>query len=696
MQRRIRPAVLQENNYGTRYPSPTVRVVDVTALNGGLNLWELDYKLDANQSPDLLNVCWKDGSLSSRKGQAYVYFQESTDGAGDESGVTDYGKGYACYERPWQDLMVAHKGTKLYKISPETGEHTEIYSGLTAGYGGSFFVFGDSLYYMNGHEYVKISKLFAVEPVEAYIPLTVVNRRPDGTGGSANEDENRISPYKRVQFTTDGTSTEYHLPSGYTPLDGTGLVIKVTSPSIKVYYEKQTYDSRSDFPTTGCVNVWYFASDASVYYKWNAVTGDYETTDAPADADTFTVNHTTGVITFHTAPAAGATQTPSNLEVTLSKYDEATANSILNCSCVTVYGGDKQLAVVCGGPPAQPNAYFWSGSTTNGLDPSYFPFDYYNYAGANSAERIVGFGKQQSMLVIFKENSIGKSYFQTETVDNVEYLKLPYTPVNDSIGCNLEGSIKLVQNNLLFANTYGGVYVLLDSSSYGENTVKRISRNINGEIELGKGLLYDLSQVAATGVTAFDDRQRYWLVANGHAYLWDYTLSSYTRNEANMTWFYFDNILPVAWFNTESENFYLLANGSIAKFIDQFNDFGEAINRRYRFATLSFGTYEVLKDVLKVVLAARSDTDSEMRLTYSTDYEEREDLTPVRAYSWRLVPRNLTLRCLRPMKFAGTAVRLPRCFHVRHFAMTLSNSTLNTDMSIIQAQVFYRYVRDDR
>lgn len=690
MKRRMRPYTLQENAYGTAYPSPTTRVVDISTLNGGLNLWELDYRLDMNQSPDLLNVYWQDGSLSSRPGQAYAY-----DATMDEE--HNYGNFYACYERPWQNYMIAHKGTKLYKIDPSTGAHTSIYNGtLTASPGGNFFVFGDKLYYMSGHgEYLVINQSCVASDVVPYVPIVIVNRKPNGSGGDTFQDENRLSPKKIIQFTTDGTAKEYHLPTGYTPMDSIAVTIEMTSPAAITYKELQVYDSMTAFPAAGQPNIFYYDTAAQKYYQW--VNGAYaQEATAPDLTKTFGVNRTTGLITFHTAPQAALTQSPSNLSVTVSKGDADTQNSILKCTCVTVYGGDTQLAVVCGGTPKQPNAYFWSGSTLKGVDPTYFPFDYYNYAGASAEEYITGFGKQQAMLVIFKERSIGKSYFSTVTINDTEHLKLPFTPVNERIGCNLPRSIKLIQNNLVFANTYGGVYVLMDTSAYGENTVRRISRNINGDGVKAKGLLYDVRQVSSVAVTAFDDQQRYWLTVNGHAYLWDYSISGFNRNEENISWFYFENIKARDWFSTIDTNFYGSYDGSIVKFIERFNDFGEAIERRYTFATQNFGTYEVLKDVLKVIFSVRSDTDSAMTITYKTDYEIREDLTPIRAYGYRLVPRDLTHRSLRPIAFAGTAVRQPRCFHIRHFAMTLTNNTINTDMSVVSAQILYRYNREDR
>lgn len=629
---RWRPATLNASNYS----SPSERILDMSKLNGGLNLWELEYKLDPNQSPDTLNMYWKDGALSSRQGQEYIYEPQTND---------PYGVFYAGYERLWEEKWIVHKGTHLYSVDPENGVHTILYNGtLTEVAGGTFFVFGDNLYYMNSREYIKITPELQASDVVPYIPLVAMNRLPNGTGGDIYEDENRLAAGKRVQFTADGTAKDFNLP--YKGLDATPLM--------------------------------------------KAIVNGTEMTEGSG----FSVNRTTGIVTFTTAPTQTTPQTPNNVEITCYKSDEDARNSILRCSCVTTYGLDRSMSVICGGPPAQPNAYFWSGHTSVGLDPAYFPFDYYNLAG-NADEYITGFGKQQNMLIIFKERSIGKTSFSHTTVNDMLYLDLPYTPVNDVVGCDLERSIKLVQNNLVFANTESGVYVLLDTTAAGENTVLRISRNVNGDGKT-KGLLYDLQAVSSLGVTSYDDGHRYWLCANGKAYLWDYEISSYRTKEERLSWFLFDNIRPVSWLKTETMNCYGRSDGALVKFADAYADFGEAFTRRYTFAVQNFGTYDVLKDVLRVIFAVRSDTGSLMTITYRTDYEEREDLTLVDSRAWRLVPRDLHFRSLQVIKFAGVAVRKPGCFHIRHFSMTLTNDVVNTDMSIISAQIVYRYSRQDR
>ena len=91
-----------------------------------------------------------------------------------------------------------------------------------------------------------------------------------------------------------------------------------------------------------------------------------------------------------------------------------------------------------------------------------------------------------------------------------------------------------------------------------------------------------------------------------------------------------------------------------------------------------------------------SDTDSVVRIRYDSDYETRHDQTEIRSLSWRLVPRNLAYRCLSIQRFAHVARRKPGCRHVRHFSVRLANNEPAQDLSIISAQLYFRYLGRDR
>ena len=241
--------------------------------------------------------------------------------------------------------------------------------------------------------------------------------------------------------------------------------------------------------------------------------------------------------------------------VTFTKENLDAYNSIMDCPYAAVYGGDQNVCVVVGGCKAQPNAYFWSGNHIV-MDPGYFPFEQYNLAG-DTEERITGFGKQQSMLVIFKEHSVGRAVFDTvEMASGRVMLEMPYTNINSCIGCDLPWTIQLIENNLVFCNTEQGVHLVRDSSSARENNIETLSRNVNGN-EQRPGLLEKVRGSEVT--TSFDDGQRYWVVAGGEAFVWDYVLSQYS----DPSWFYFTNINAAAFFRKNERAFHMNGAGRI-------------------------------------------------------------------------------------------------------------------------------------
>jgi hypothetical protein len=142
--------------------------------------------------------------------------------------------------------------------------------------------------------------------------------------------------------------------------------------------------------------------------------------------------------------------------------------------------------------------------------------------------------------------------------------------------------------------------------------------------------------------------------------------------------------------------YHLDNKGRVTAFERVFSDYGEAIEKVYRFPTQLFGGYDRLKDVLYILLSIRSDTDSDIDIKYESDYETRYDMTPVSTYSYRLSPRNLAHRCLSTSRYAFVAKRRPGCRHIRHFSMTLSNNKAGEDLAIVSMQIYYRYQGKER
>lgn len=616
----------------SRIPSaPKTYVVDFPRLTGGLKLDELDYRLNADQSPEMKNLWWQDGLLQCRDGQVRL-------DSGDSLGT-----GYTCFGSLFWGHAFFHIGDKLFYGDP-TGDSmvlTELITGVPERRG-TFFRYMDWLFYKNRGGFYRIKYQpeeetpFLAEPYTewAYTPVIQLNTDPVTGAGDSYQPENRLSGKKTVRFNAAAGVKTYHLP-----------VKNIDS------VDKVLVDGK--------------------------VTSDYE------------VNLEDGIIEFTTAPPVTTPATNNTVEVTFTKSNADALKSVLDCEYAIIAGGDTNLCILLAGCKEQPNAVFWSDRDNLSMNPGYFPITYYNLVG-DTEDPVTGFGRQYSDLIVLKEHSLGKLVFDTEDLDGRNSIVFRYNQINGKVGCDLPWSIQLIENNLVFCNTYQGVHILRSSSAAYENNVECISRNVNSGTN-NKGLLQDVRQVDV--VTSFDDDSRYWLCANSVVYVWDYSLSSFS----NPSWFYFTAIPGVAYFHDdEHRKYHLNTTGWVTRFERVFSDYQNAIEKLYRFPTQSFGSYDRLKDIESILATVRSDTDTNVTIRYETDYETRQDLTPIQSYSWRLSPRNLAFRRLAVAQFAHTVRRKPGCRHIRHFSMTFSNSDVGCDLAIVSAQIFYKFQGKER
>ena len=606
--------------------APREYVIDFPRLDGGLNNWELDYRIDANESPEMENLIWRDGALCCRDGQARV--TASTPGAG-----------WSAYDRLFFGYGFFHIKDALYCVylddGPPEKDETLTYDKVLGGVPqnrGSWFVYDGALYYKNRGGYFRIEYTgdgFSAGEVPVYTPIIQINTDPTTGAGDTYQPENRLCAQKIVWYSTAEGVTKYQLP------------VKDVDSVDEVIVDEQVL-------TSG-----------------------------------YTVDLKEGTVEFATEPTHHNPIRVNTVKITYTKANPDAYDSIMDCPYATAFGGKQELCIVVGGCPAQPNAYFWNGNNV-AMDPGYFPMEQYNFAGATE-EPITGFGLQQSLLVVFKERSIGRVELgTTDMASGRTLLTMDYANINTAIGCDLPGTIQLVENNLVFANRTKGVHMVLDSSAAYENNIVAISRKVDN------AMLPVLR--SADSASSFDDGERYWVIADDKAYVWDYALSTHK----NPSWFYFTAIKGIAFLTATDAQYHLGHDGHLSEMRRNFMDYGEPIHKVYQFATQTMGGYDKLKDVEGVMLVTRGDTDNIIRVFYRTDYEYREELTPVKNFNYHFLPRNLARRCLTVHHFAAPARRRPGCRHVRHFAVRLENNELATDMSVISAQIYYKYSGRER
>ena len=739
----------------THLPNPKkAYTVNFEKLTGGLNLYAPDYRLKNNESPDMENMLWKNGTLCSRYGQNYTYVPSTL----------SHLYTHSCFEELFWDYAFFHIDDTLYYAEPSDEMELTVLADLADGafYGlgyeysrGTWLRYGEKLYFKAVGVFVEITytgsnPLFTAAKVDAapFTPTTYVNAVWQNGSGDSYQPENRLSPKKTIWYNA-GTEEKVEKFSGtgaqaLFPITTSDFVyitdVTVDGASVgnwDVYYDSVlgkhvlsfyvspntwTVDNGDlhliDAPTAGTDNIVVTMQCAvKTYYlpvKDTALTptldipvggiqvyqnGSWVTMvrdDSLTAANSFKFEASKGLITFKDAPEVTQPLSNNTVRVTYtwpnSDYTAA-YNSIMDCPYAAVFGGNQNICMVVGGCKAQPNAFFWNGNNV-AMDITYWPMEQYNLGG-DTEDAITGFGRQQGQLVVFKNRSVGKVSMDLTTVENNSDTTNRVYIEMDYTQINSKIGCDLPWTIQLIDNN-----LVFCNSSQGVHYVKDSSSAYENNIicvstkvngDNGRdGLLKRVRD--ASIVSSFDDEKRYWLIADDKVFCWDYELSE----AKDPSWFYLTGIDAPALFMDVDTIYHVDSYGRVVVFDNSYADFGEEFERRYQFATQYFGSYERLKTVTDMYFTLRADTDFDITVTYKTDYETRDDLTTIVCRSWRLVPRNLASWDLSVVPFAYAARRRPGCRHVRHFTAVLRCTGAGYDMPLLSAQVMYKFEGRDR
>lgn len=599
-------------------------------LDGGYSVKYDPSQLRDNQSPYMPNMAVINGELSKRPGQAYAY--TASLGAGKINGI---------YERLFNGFKVFAWGTDIYKQSGSSPP-VSIRSGL-ANSKGVFFTFGANLYYLNGTNYVVWDGVAtSASNVAGYIPTLTISRPPAG-GGTVNEPLNQLQPGFKDSFSGDGTSKVYQLSQ--TNLDATAVTAMV-----------------------------------------NGV--------AKAETTDFTVDRTTGKVTFTVAPPSG---TPNNVVITAYKTISGYANRILNCTLAISYGGENDTRVFFSGNSSFPRRLFRTGVN----DPTYWPDTGYQDVG--STESITALAKHFDKLIIFKPNSIYYSSFNNTAQQGLwgfagMEVNFPTAPLNSAIGCDMPGSVQIIENNVVFGHSERGIFILVSTAVKDERVVRPISGNINGN-SLRPDLL-SISKSTLQDASSIDFDSKYILCVGNNAYVWDYRVSPFINtgdvaaDEERLTWYYWTNINASCWMQDSQKVFYgYRTNGLLATFQDPFNDFGNSINGVWRSKVFDFNLSDWLKTVAEMWFTTRAGSYSSISIKYLDEQGSVLDAATLNtsSYSWARFAWNQFSFAV--FQYAPTIRRKPKIKKVQYFQVEFSNSVLNQNLSILSLIIRYLTVR---
>src|SRR6185312_9790454 len=93
--------------------------------------------------------------------------------------------------------------------------------------------------------------------------------------------------------------------------------------------------------------------------------------------------------------------------------------------------------------------------------------------------------KYYNKLVYLKERSIAFTTYSNPVTQGLWGASqigasFPLFWINGSIGCDMPGSVQIIDNNVVFGNSELGVFVIVNVSIRDERNVRPISGNING------------------------------------------------------------------------------------------------------------------------------------------------------------------------------------------------------------------------
>lgn len=532
------------------------------------------------------------------------------------------------YDSVW---VVAHS-TKLSKYDPATDTETELLSGL-ANAKGVFFVMNGILYYLNGTDYIQYNGTMAAAVV-GYIP-TLATAVPPAGGGTVYEDVNYLQPAFKTSFSPTGSASTFQLP--LTNLDATTVTA--------------TYGGATKTEGTH-----------------------------------FTVDHTTGIVNTAggTSPLGALAAGVDTFVVTAYKTVSGYADRIKNCKYATLYGQGNDLRAFICGDSSYKNRWYRSGSN----DPTYFPENGFNAVGSDK-EALTGFGIVYDTLINVKERSLHYTKYTTDDSGNVSF---PTKMLNATIGCDMPYTIQLIDNNLVFCNTYLGAHILLSSDVPDERNVKPISSNINGS-QNREGLL-DEDDADLVLATSYDFEGKYYLCVGNKAWVWDYRLTPYNGNDEVLAWFYYTNINANCWYDQDRVLYYGdRTTANLVKMIGSFQDFGAAIYGVWRSKLFDFDLPNWLKTVNEMWFTTRANANSTVSVIYYDDSGTTVgSVTLPRSstggFDWSFFSWDSFTWAVR--RYAHVIKLKPKLKKIKYFQVEFSNNELDQNLSLLNLTInFY-------
>ena len=474
--------------------------------------------VDIDKSPNLLNMI-RDVPGKVRKSMGYKTVSTFSDSINGFH--TMHGKAYG----------LIHAGTKIYEYKDTP---TELYSDANNGRSRSW-QFGNKVCIVDGKALLIWDGTTVKKATEdATIPVTLIGGSPSG-GGTSYYPLNLLSPGFTEQFLGTAGTKDYQL--SYTNLDATEVKAEVLQ------------------------------NDGTWATK--------------AEGTDFSVNRTTGVVTFIQAPGESPVTGEDNVKITAYKTVSGYADRINKCSVGILYGasGDLNRLFVSGNPDNEYINYQWYSSPN---DPTYFPDTNYQLIGT-SKSAIVGYTVLNSYLAVFKDkNEVEQNIvLVTSTKVNDEVTFATHTTMHGAAAICKDAFAYLAGEPLFLTSL--GVYALTSQDITGKDLTNLRSFYLNGKL---------LSESNLENAFAFVYKDFYILAINGVLYTLDglqpvQTDKSAPYSTRQFVGYFRDNVDANTMWEQDGALWFGTRTGKVCKFytavkdVNSYNDDGAAIIARW-------------------------------------------------------------------------------------------------------------------
>lgn len=599
--------------------------------------------VDATKSPNVVNMIRSvPGKVRKRMGYELLNTME--------------GCVYGAHHFTISDVWFIHCGKKLYKTDKTFSSMEEAYTDMNENRSVSFQL-NQKLIILDGKKLLMYDGT-SVTTIEsnAYIPTLTIAKDPTG-GGTDYEALNLLQP-----------------------------------AFIELFYVKQNSESADYDPATiKTFQLTFGKLDDTTVKAW-LMNSDGEWIEKTENTD-FTVNRTTGLVTFTTAPGSSPVSGEDNVKIQAYRTVEGYADRVNHCTIGAMFGVNGAN-----------DRLFISGNTDNGTDDDGKSYTYINYdwysqqydptywldtgyskLGSDSSA-IMGYSIINNYLAAHKDaNELSQSVILREgdIVDDKPTFKIINTL--QGAGAVSRYSFQYLETEPLFF-TKLGIYAITAQDVTGEKYAQNRSYYLNGKLFEEENLENAFSVIY---------KNFYFLCLNNHVYILDglQTLKSdrsdpyATRQYAG---FYFENVPAYTmWVCDSKQLLFGSSDGKIYRFYENkdsnlcYNDNGTAISCAWETADVSGELFYKNKTFRYIALRCTPATATSVCI-----YAMRkgiwelikEDSTTIRQFSFStLIFSKFMFNCDASQKVIATKVRLKKLDKAR---FKFTNSEYNEPLGL--------------